>query len=167
MGLDHIQLCENWEIFENESKNDNLFLFQPNTKAKYSSASEISAGPSKRHLLKTKRTSFSASSSVHSSIGQPSHAGLYTHIARQVSLGVHASSSWNPYRKRDVPIIERIQRRATKLVPSLKNLDYAERLHHLRLTTHGSSEGLATTSLITTVVSLNSTYQPTTASQCP
>ena len=42
---------------------------------------------------------------------------------------------WNPYRKKDVVTIEKIQRRATKLVPTFKSLEYDERLRRLGLTT--------------------------------
>ena len=40
----------------------------------------------------------------------------------------YAAPAWNPYRKRDEKLIENIQRRATKLAPSLKHLSYEERL---------------------------------------
>ena len=38
----------------------------------------------------------------------------------------YAVSVWSPYRKKDIHIIEQIQRRATKIVPKLKNLKYHE-----------------------------------------
>ena len=47
----------------------------------------------------------------------------------------YASSAWSPYRKLDIKILESIQKRATKLVPSLRNLSYIERLNALGLTT--------------------------------
>ena len=34
-----------------------------------------------------------------------------------------------PYRKKDVDTLERIQRRATKMIPELKDLSYEERLN--------------------------------------
>lgn len=42
---------------------------------------------------------------------------------------------WCPRYKKDINAIESIQRRATKLLPELKNLPYHERLNHLKLPT--------------------------------
>lgn len=42
---------------------------------------------------------------------------------------------WSPYLQRDIDILERAQRRATKIVPALRNLPYEERLRRLNLTT--------------------------------
>ena len=42
---------------------------------------------------------------------------------------------WCPYRKKVVEAIERVQRRATKLVPGLKDLSYEERLKKLDIPT--------------------------------
>ena len=42
---------------------------------------------------------------------------------------------WSPYKQKYVKLLERVQRRATKLVPELRNLDYSERLKRLGLTT--------------------------------
>ena len=40
--------------------------------------------------------------------------------------------AWRPYRKKDIDILERIQRRATKMIPELS---YEERLKECGLTT--------------------------------
>jgi len=42
---------------------------------------------------------------------------------------------WSPYRRKDIECLERVQRRATKLVGSLKKKPYAETLKALQLTT--------------------------------
>ena len=47
----------------------------------------------------------------------------------------YANQVWNPYKKKDIEIIENVQRRATKLIPTLKNLSYEERLIKLNLPT--------------------------------
>ena len=43
--------------------------------------------------------------------------------------------AWMPYRKKDVDTLERIQRRATKMIPELRDLSYEERLKECGLTT--------------------------------
>jgi ribonucleases P/MRP protein subunit RPP40 len=43
--------------------------------------------------------------------------------------------AWSPWLKKDIEVLERVQRRATKKVPSLKNLSYEQRLRKLKLTT--------------------------------
>ena len=42
---------------------------------------------------------------------------------------------WSPYSRKDINTLERIQMRATKLVPELRHLTYNKRLHRLDLTT--------------------------------
>ena len=42
---------------------------------------------------------------------------------------------WSPYKQGDIDLLEKVQRRATKIVPELKNLSYDERLRSLNLTT--------------------------------
>ena len=43
--------------------------------------------------------------------------------------------AWRPYQKKDIDKLERIQRRATTLIPELKHLCYERRLLECRLTT--------------------------------
>jgi hypothetical protein len=47
----------------------------------------------------------------------------------------YANLVWSPYRKEEINKLERVQRRATKLVCSLKKLSYEERLKKLNLPT--------------------------------
>jgi len=47
----------------------------------------------------------------------------------------YANSVWSPYKKGNVEAIEKVQKRATKLVISLKHLSYKDRLVQLGLPT--------------------------------
>ena len=40
---------------------------------------------------------------------------------------------WHPYLKRQSIAVERVQRRATKILKECKQMSYAERLEHLKL----------------------------------
>ena len=42
--------------------------------------------------------------------------------------------AWNPYYRKDIDILEKIQRRATRMVPVLRHLSYSDRLQRLKLT---------------------------------
>ena len=46
-----------------------------------------------------------------------------------------ASCIWSPKHKYNIDSIERVQRRATKIIPQLRNLSYTDRLRHLNLET--------------------------------
>ena len=43
--------------------------------------------------------------------------------------------AWRPYRKKDIDMLERIQRRAIKIIPELRDLSYESRLLQCGLTT--------------------------------
>ena len=45
----------------------------------------------------------------------------------------YANQIWSPYLKKQTEAIENVQRRATKMIPSLKQLPYTERLRKLNL----------------------------------
>ena len=47
----------------------------------------------------------------------------------------YAAPVWNPYKKHQMRLIEKIQRRATKQLPGMAELTYSERLEKLEMTT--------------------------------
>ena len=51
---------------------------------------------------------------------------LYKSIVRP--LLEYCIKAWRPYRKKDIDTLERIQRRATEMIPELRDLSYEERL---------------------------------------
>ena len=56
---------------------------------------------------------------------------LYTSMVR--SLLEYGNVAWGPFYKEDAKLVEKVQRRATKVVPELKNLTYEDRLRRLNL----------------------------------
>jgi hypothetical protein len=47
----------------------------------------------------------------------------------------YASSVWSPYKKKDIDAIENTQKRATRMLPQMKNLNYEERLKQSKMPT--------------------------------
>ena len=47
----------------------------------------------------------------------------------------YAEAAWSPSKVGDIDVIENVQRRATKQIPSLKNLEYTDRLKKLKMPT--------------------------------
>ena len=47
----------------------------------------------------------------------------------------YAEAVWSPFKVGDIEKIENVQRRATKQVPTLKNMEYNERLKKLKMPT--------------------------------
>ena len=43
----------------------------------------------------------------------------------------YSVQAWRPYYRKDIDLIEKVQRRATKLIPSLKSTSYQDRLTFL------------------------------------
>src|SRR5277367_1459931 len=66
--------------------------------------------------------------------------GVHLHILKKVCyisfvrpLLEHAVSAWSPYLRGDIDKMERVQRRATKLIPSLRGFCYKDRLKRLNM----------------------------------
>lgn len=47
----------------------------------------------------------------------------------------YCSAAWCPYYVADINVLEKVQRRMTRLIPHLRQMTYEERLSHLQLTT--------------------------------
>ena len=58
---------------------------------------------------------------------------LYTSLVRP--LLEYCVQAWCPYYQKDIDKLERVQRRVTKMIPSLRNKSYEERLEELNLFT--------------------------------
>ena len=58
---------------------------------------------------------------------------LYKTLVRPILE--YCSTIWFPLHKQEALEIEKVQRRATKLVPGLRNLDYSDRLKQLNIPT--------------------------------
>ena len=56
-----------------------------------------------------------------------------------------AVAAWNPYLKKDINTLEKVQQRATKISPAIKNLSYDNRLQALKLSQHSKKGELAET----------------------
>ena len=54
---------------------------------------------------------------------------LYTSMVR--SHFEYGNVAWHPYLKKDIDLLERMQRRATNLVPVLSKLSYEDRLKEM------------------------------------
>ena len=65
-----------------------------------------------------------------------------TYVRPHLEYSVQA---WCPYLKRDITELEKVQRRATKLVPGLRHLSYPERLQQMDLYTVLSKEDFVET----------------------
>jgi len=57
---------------------------------------------------------------------------LYKNMVRLLD---YCSSVWSSYRKGDIEAVEKVQKKATKILPQFKNLKYEDRLRACKLLT--------------------------------
>ena len=65
------------------------------------------------------------------SLDNKSFVPLYTSLVRPILE--YANQAWNPYLVKDIVAIENVQRRATRMLPGMKDKTYEERLKELNL----------------------------------
>ena len=64
---------------------------------------------------------------------EPTFLSLYKSLVRPHLE--YANQAWSPHLRKHIDSIENVQRRATKLIPNMRDLSYEERLRKLKLPT--------------------------------
>ena len=70
----------------------------------------------------------------HKDIGAEAFVTLYKHLIR--SHLKYNNSVWSPHKKSDIEKLERVQKRATKMIPGMPKISYPDRLRKLKLPTN-------------------------------
>jgi len=78
----------------------------------------------------------------HKDIGAEAFVTLYKHLIR--SHLKYNNSVWSPHKKSDIEKLERVQKRATKMIPGMPKISYPDRLRKLKLPTLTYKEPEAT-----------------------
>ena len=69
-------------------------------------------------------------------IGAEAFVTLYKHLIRShLKYNNSVWSVWSPHKKSDIEKLERVQKRATKMIPSMPKISYPDRLRKLKLPT--------------------------------
>jgi hypothetical protein len=89
----------------------------------FSSHCEVQVGKANRTFGKIKRT--------YSYLDNNNLVKLYTSLVRPILE--YGYPAWSPLYKKESTLLENVQRRATKIVPKLKDLPYEDRLKALNL----------------------------------
>jgi hypothetical protein len=156
LDLDH--LCDwsrKWSLYFNASKCKVLHIGRTNPKYTYwmtssDSREEIKEDSEEKDLGVTFDASLKFSKHIINCVNKANRitglikrsfdfmdkemfATLYKSLVRP--LVEYATPVWSPYLKKDIRLLEKVQRRATKIVPVCKNLDYSQRLLELGLPT--------------------------------
>ena len=151
-----INWSERWNLYFNDSKCKVMHLGKKNPNCAY----KISHNENDKHTLETCReerdlgvvfdSELKFDKHINSAINKGNRMlGLikrsFTGLENQVLVKLYKSlvrphleygnQIWNPFLKRQSSALEKVQRRATKLIKPLRKLDYEERLRQLKLPT--------------------------------
>ena len=90
----------------------------------------------KTHIAKVVNKANSLMGTIRRSFKYLDHQNFKLLYCAQIRTNLeYASAFWYPYRKRDVVMLESVQKKATKYLPGMQNLSYEQRLRKLNLPT--------------------------------
>ena len=72
--------------------------------------------------------------------------------------------AWNPYLRKDVDMLEKMQRRATKLIPGLSDIQWSYLISNILLTSYSRLSSLLPNGSCITTLSTNSVWEDSTIS---
>ena len=87
----------------------------------------------KRNLVSCRNIKDYVTRSDLKDIGAEAFVTLYKHLIR--SHLEYNNSVWSPHKKSDIEKLERVQKRATKMIPGMPKISYPDRLRKLKLPT--------------------------------
>ena len=134
--------CKIMHIMKKRKQDQYKHSYTLNDKDLVETVSERDLGVIISNDLKWKTQCETAASKANSTLGMLKRTFSYWNLSSLKTLYTSFvrpqleifSSVWNPYRKKDIKKLESVQRRATKLVPSIRKLPYDIRLIRLGLT---------------------------------
>ena len=141
--------CENWDMSLNYEKctslhigNNNVnFTYTMNDKLLNKAIEQKDLGVIIDNKLKFSKHCKESSKKANKILGLVSRS--FEHKSKDIILPLYkslvrphleyASQFWNPHYRKDIDVLERVQKRATKQIPSVRNLPYSERLRALKI----------------------------------
>ncbi|CAF1110464.1 unnamed protein product [Brachionus calyciflorus] len=141
-----VDWCKEWSTELNVSKFKSMYIGKNREKKEYKISSHVRTnvlsettcekdlGVLITNSLKLNKQCVSVSARANRVLGQIKssfafHVSLYTALVR--SHLEYAVSSWSPHTKSNIKIVERVQKRATKLLKTIKGKPYEQRLKEL------------------------------------
>ena len=90
----------------------------------------------KTHIAKVVNKANSLMGTIRRSFRYLDHQNFKLLYCAQIRSNLeYANAFWHPYRKRDIVLLESVQKKATKYLPGMQNLSYEQRLRKLNLPT--------------------------------